>query len=305
MTRISDLGLQQILLNSFQRASGGAQERQIQLATGKIANDFAGVGARTRELLSAEGVLARARAYEGAADTALTRLQIQEGGLTTVADSVALIRERIVTTLATGAAELFIPEVDTAASRIVVGLNTEIGGVYVFGGTDGSAPPLTAQRLADFGAAANTDGLFRAAERARLPVEEGVTVDGGATAFEIGGALAAELKDFANAETAMGPFSGELTAAQRDFLIDKLARLDRISAGLYQHLGVNGLAQGEAEAARARTLQLRDLAEITASQIEDVDIAEVVARLNQDRLAIEASARALSQASELSLLNYI
>ncbi|MEQ1932083.1 MAG: flagellin [Parvularculaceae bacterium] len=305
MTRISDIGLQQILLNGFQRAQGSAQERQIQLATGKVSTAYGGIGARTLELLSAEGVLARAGAYDGAAKTALARLQMQETGMTSVADAVSLMRERMVQALATGSAELLLPEIETAAQRVIMGLNTQIGGVYVFGGTDGAAPPLEASGLADFGAAANTDDLFLQAERSRLPVEEGVSVDGGATALEVGGALAAELKELANAEAALGPFSGELTAAQRDFLIDKIARLDEIAADLYQELGLNGVAQGQAEDARTRNIQRRDLAEIVASDIEDADIAEVVARLNQDRLAVEASARALAQATELSLLNYI
>lgn len=305
MTRISDIGFQQILLNGFQRAQGAAQERQIQLATGKVANAYSGVGARTSELLSAEGVMTRANAYENASKTALTRLQTQEVGITTVADATALIRERIVQTLATGSAELLIPEIETAAQRVVTGLNTQIGGVYVFGGTDGSQAPLSAATLEDFGAAANTDDLFQPVERARLAVEEGVAIDGGATALDIGSALAAELKDLANAEGALGPFTGELTAAQRDFLIEKVQQLDTVSAELYQQLGLNGVAQGQAEDARLRSVQRRDLSEIVASDIEDADIAEVVARLNQDRLAVEASARALSQATELSLLNYL
>lgn len=305
MTRISDLGLQQILLNGFQRAQGSAQTRQIQLATGKIANNYGGIGARTGELLSAEGVLARAAAYDNAADTASSRLQLQEQGLTTIADSVATIRARIVTTLASGSAELFLPEVETAAQNIASGLNTQIGGVYVFGGTDGSQKPLQAQTLADFGAAANTDSLFVQAERTRLPIEEGVTIDGGATAFEIGGDLAAELKDFANAEATYGPFQGDLTTAQRNFLLQKLDRLNQISDGLYQEQGLNGVGQGQAADAKVRTSQRRDLAELVASQIEDADIASVVAGLNQDKLAIEAAARTLAQATQLSLLNYI
>jgi flagellar hook-associated protein 3 FlgL len=305
MTRISDLGLQQILLNGFQRAAGAAQERQIQLATGKVSHLHSGIGPRLAELLSAEGVMARASAWDGAANSALARLQMQEAGLTTVADSVQLIRGRMTTMLATGGAELLMPEVETAAQNVIAGLNSRIGGVYVFGGTDGAAPPLAAASLADFGAAANTDDLFGVAERARLPVAEGVLVDGGALAIEAGGALARELKALANAESALGPFSGELTAAQRDFLIDSIARLDAIAADLYTELGLNGVAQKQAADAQLRNSLQKDLAEIVASEIEDADIAEVVARLEQDRLAVEAAARSLSQASELSLLNYI
>lgn len=225
--------------------------------------------------------------------------------MSTVADTVADLRQRLVATLATGSADLIVPEVETAAQRIISALNTRLGSAYVFGGVDGSSPPMAASTLADFGAAANTDDLFINAARATLPVEEGVSVDGGPTAFDVAGHLAAELKEFANAEATYGPFSGQLTAAQRDFLLEKVQRLDAIAAEITTELGLNGVSQSQTEDARVRNVQRRDLAEIVASEIEDVDIAEVVARLAQDQIAIEASARALAQASELSLLNFI
>lgn len=305
MTRISDLGFQQILLSSFQRAQASAQERQIQLSTGKISDRYGGVGVGAGQLLSAEGVIERASAYENSAAVAASRLQTQEAALTTIAESVAALRERFVIALASGNAELVAPELATQAQRIIAALNAEVGGVYIFGGVDGSVPPVTAASISDIAAAADTDSLFIDAARQKLAVEEGTLVDGGATAREIASGLFAMLKEVANAPAALGPFSGQLTAAQSAFVSSKIADLDRISGALYEELGLNGLAQSQTEDARTRNVQRRDLAEIIASEIENVDLAEVVSRLNQDRLAIEASARALSLASELSLLNFL
>lgn len=305
MTRISDLGFQQILLSNFQRTQDAAVMRQIQMSSGKIANAYSGIGAGTAQLLNAEGVMTRAEAYERAAVVAGTRLQTQEAALSSVAESVAQMRERFVTTLATGSAELLMPEIERAAQRILSALNTQLGGVYVFGGADGTAAPANAVSLADIGAAADTDALLQGGPRTRLLVEEGGTIDGGATALEIASGLFAELQELANAQSVYGPFQGELTAAQRDFLVEKVARLDAISAGLYAELGLNGVAQAQADDARQRSVDRRDLAEVLASELEDADIAEVVARLSQDQIAIEASARALAQATQLSLLNFI
>ncbi len=305
MNRISDLGLQQILLNSFQRAQAGAEQRQIQLSTGKISDRYSGVGVATGQLLSSEGVIERATAYERAGAIASSRLQTQEAGLTTIADSVASLRQQFVVALASGGAELLAPAIASEAQRIIGALNTQLGGVYVFGGVDGTAPPVIAQSIADIGAAANTDTLFIDAARQRLAVEEGTTVDGGATALEIASELFATLKELANAPATLGQFSGALTPAQTAFISQKIAELDAISDGIYSELGLNGLAQGQTEEARDRNVQRRDLAEIVASELEDADLAEVVARLNQDRIAIEAAAQALSQASELSLLNFL
>ncbi len=305
MTRISDLGFQQILLSSFQRAQSGAQIRQIQLSTGKVSDRYSGIGAGAGQLLSSEGVIERATAFEKAGAIASSRLQIQEASLTTVADSVARLRGQFVVALSSGNADLLASQIATEAQRIIAALNTATGGVFVFGGVDGSVPPVTAQSIVDIGAASNTDTLFVNAARQQLAVEEGTVVDGGATAFEVAGNLFAALKELANAPATLGAFSGQLTAAQSSFVTQKVGKFDQISDGLYRELGLNGLAQGQAEDARVRNTQRRDLAEIVASQLEDADLAEVVARLNQDRIAIEASAQALSKASELSLLNYL
>lgn len=305
MTRISDLGFQQILLSSFQRAQEGAQSRQIQLASGKVSDRYSGVGVRTEQLLDAEGVFTRATAYETATGVASSRLQVQEAALSTVGDSLARLRARFVTALSTGSAELIGPELATDTQRILSALNTETGGVYVFGGTDGSAPPVAARSIDDLVAAADVNDLFVVGSRVRLPVEEGTSVDGGATADEIGAAILARLKELGEAPNNLGPFTGQLTAAQTQFLVQKVAEFDALSAALVEHQGSNGIAQRQAADAADRNVQRRNIAEIVASDIEDVDLAEVVARLNQDRLAIEAAAQALAQSRELSLLNFL
>lgn len=305
MTRISDLGFQQIMLSSFQRAQERAQTRQIQLSTGKISDRYSGVGAGTGQLLSSEGVINRATAYIQAGNIAASRLQTQEAALTTIAERIAAIRQQITIALSSGASELLGPAFATEAQRIIAALNTEFGGVYVFGGVDGTVPPAAAQSISDMAAAADTDALLAAAARQRLAVEEGATVDGGATAREIASGLFATLKALANAPATLGAFSGPVSASQASFLTQQLVDLDAISDALYVELGFNGIAQAQTDDARARNVQRRDLAEIVASELEDADLAEVVARLSQDRLAIEAAAQALSQASELSLLNFL
>ncbi len=305
MTRISDLGFQQILLSSFQRAQSAAEARQVQLASGKVSDRYSGVGVRTEQLLSAEGVFNRATAYETAAGVAASRLQVQEAGLETIADSLARLRGRFITALSTGSAELVVTELSTEAQRILSALNTETGGVYVFGGTNGAVPPVNARTIDDLAAAADTDDLFVFADRTRLPVEEGTTIDGGATADEVAGDILARLKELADAPATLGTFSGPLTDAQAAFLVDKVAEFDALSDALVVHQGANGVAQRQADAAVDRNVQRRNLAEIVASEIEDVDLAEVIARLDQDRLAIEAAAQALAQSRELSLLNFL
>lgn len=305
MPRISDLGLQSILLSNFQRAQAGSAERQIQLSSGKVSDRFSGIGTGARSLLSAEGVVARARAFENANGLAQSRLSQQEQAMQSVADSVARLRDQLIRTVATGGGELIAGALGAETQRILADLNTQSGGTYLFGGVDGTSPPVAASSIADIAAAADPASLFQTAARATLYVEDGASVDAGPTARDIGVRLAAALKQIADAPQSLGAFQGAPTAAQAQFLTQMVAELDAIAADLYQELGLNGLAQGAVADAHARTVQQRDLAEVVASEIEDVDLAEVVARLNLDRTAIEASARALAQSRELSLLNYL
>ncbi len=304
MTQISDLGLQQTLLNSFQAAQEGSQARQIQLATGERSQNFAGIGVDTPSLLSAESVFARATAFEGAATTAGTRLQLQETGLNELSSAVETLRADIVRALSTGAAELLPITFDSVADRIVSTLNIEFGGVFVFGGTDGAQPPAAASS-GEALATADLSTIFSPTERTRLTIEEGVTVDGGATAQELGAGILSTVQSLLNAEQAIGPLSGALDNDQQAFFRDVLIQLDGASETLTQELSVNGIAQGEVARAEERLVQRQNLAEIVAGEIEGVDIAEVITRLEQDRLAIEAAARALSTSSELSLLNFL
>ena len=135
--------------------------------------------------------------------------------MTTINESVEGLRAGFVRTLATGNAELLMPELETAAQRILSALNVQVGGVYLFGGTDGTVPPVGAQSLSDIGAAPSIAGLFTEGERSRLAVEEGVSVDGGPLASELATELMAELQELANAEAVYGPFQGQLTDPQR------------------------------------------------------------------------------------------
>lgn len=303
--RISDIGMQQILLQGFQNAQDAAQTRQIQLASGDKYQTFGEYGADALRLVSADSVVARAGAFENAASVALTRLETQSASLERISDAVEQSRAGFIRSLAVGNAEQLLPDLEIAAQRIITALNVEFGGVFVFGGTDGAQRPVNANTLADIAAAGTIDALFNEGERTRLAVEEGVSVDGGALASEIARDIVVELGEIANAEATLGPFQGELTSAQRDFLLEKSARFAALADSLFQEQGLSAVAQGQASDALTRNRNARDLAEIVAVQIEDVDIAEALSALSQDQLAIQASARALADASQLSLLNFI
>ena len=88
-------------------------------------------------------------------------------------------------------------------------------------------------------------------------------------------------------------------------MLEKSDRFAAIADALYQEQGLSAVAQDQAGDAVNRNSRARERAELVAADIENVDIAEALSGLNQDQLAIEAAARALGEATQLSLLNFI
>lgn len=306
MTEISDLGLQRILLAGFQQADDAAAARQIQIATGAESQRFSGLTGDPRRLLDADGVFARATAFGTAADVAGSFLQIQEAALGEVAGAASDLRAGLVRALANGSGDFVALDAEISANRALSALNASAGDRFAFGGVSGigDAPPVAAGDAGEL-VATDPDDLFAASERARLPVAPGVDVDGGPTAAEAGDALLGTLRSILAPPASIGAFDGPLTDAQRDFLVDAVDQVDAAFANLNELQGRNGIAQAEAARAAELQAQQRDLAVIVAAEIESVDLAAAIAGLNQDRLAIEASAQALATASQLSLLNFL
>lgn len=67
----------------------------------------------------------------------------------------------------------------------------------------------------------------------------------------------------------------------------------------------NGLKQNEVADALVRHEDSGVVLKTLISDIEDVDMAEAITRLNQEQLAQQASARVLAQLNTLTLLDFL
>lgn len=302
---ISELGLQQTLLQGFQSAQESAQVSQVRIATGDQFQRFSEFGADTLSLLSAESIVERSGAFVDASQIAQSRQELIGGSLSEVASSLEDIRAGITRALATGASELLSPEVATETQRIISSLNIEFGGVFLFGGVNGAERPVDITSLSDLNRDGDLNDIFNEGARTSFAIEEGVILDGGPIASEVATPIFEILQEFENAPETLGRFEGILTDEQSRFVTDLSQRLATVIDGVFGLIGENAIAQNAAAEAVARNQQRSDFAEIVAADIENADIAAAIARLNQDQLAIEASAQTLAQVSQLSLLNFI
>ena len=105
--------------------------------------------------------------------------------------------------------------------------------------------------------------------------------------------------------TTSGPFSNELTGDQRDFLIGELTTINTVLQGRDQIHAENGFRQETLSEINERHRDDITFLSIFISDIEEVDIAEAIARLNQDQVALEASYAVTAQLTRLTLLNFL
>jgi flagellar hook-associated protein 3 FlgL len=137
-------------------------------------------------------------------------------------------------------------------------------------------------------------------------VDDSQVIEYGVLASEAGQALFQAIRDIAafNAGPS-GPIAGTLTQAQRDFLTGQIQAVITAHEGINLETAKNGLKQNEVDTALERHETSKIVIKSFISDIEDVDLAEAVSRLNRTQVAAQASARVLSEVNQLTLLNFL
>ncbi|MBR0657374.1 flagellin [Plastoroseomonas arctica] len=245
-------------------------------------------------------------------------------------------------------------EAKLALSQAAELLNTQYGGVYVFGGRDATRPPIPAagsiggsgmvqqvtvavQSLggsdaatvwAATGAAASSDasgvppfsdyasdparGLADA--RASVPGADGQRVsvglfanrNGGATSVgETTGSWARDLLRGLSTLAALGPDQLAQGAPFDTLMVSLRAGLRAASAGIGQEQGALGVAEARLEGMRTDHASVTTILKTQLADIEDVDMADVITRMQATQAQLEASYKAISMASQLTLSRFL
>jgi len=116
---------------------------------------------------------------------------------------------------------------------------------------------------------------------------------------------AGTLPSGAGAYAPAGAFSSPLSDNQRQFLINELSRLETVAEGVNQVAAQKGINMNTVEAIQERLASENTFLRSFASDIEDVDVAEAITRLQQDQLAVEASYRVVADLNNLTLMDFI
>jgi len=299
--RISTLQLFQQRVDAMQAQQQQLSRTELQLATGKRLVSPSDDPAASLRNLQLEDRRTQNIQYLENIDRAQSRLELEEGALSSGVDLLQRVRELAVGALnatnSPGDLQAIAVEVRSLLDGLVGIANTRnANGEYLFAGYQTGVEPFT-----DGGSGVISYGGDQGSLHLQIsPTRQLAVADNGADVFMAipasGGGLVSVfdvVNDFANALSAGAPQSA--TLADLDTAMDRLLTV-RADVGAR-------LRAVDDQRSINETFNL--VIEREQSDITDLDYTEAVSRFNRELLAFQASEQVFAKVQGLSLFNYI
>lgn len=307
MTRVSTVGQNQLLLVDLLRTQERLVDTQKQITSGRKASDYKTMAPDVSTLMGTKNILARTEQYINSNNELGRTLEVQNAAMQGLVDISSELRELVIGAIDTTSGLALRTRIDDLFTTAVSLLNTQEGGRYIFGGTRTDTAPIqttTPTGLEGLGAGNELLAFANNSLKSQSKVDDNLTLTHGVLATDIAEDLFEIMQDLMIYETANG-FSNPLTDAQQTFLIGKIPDLNTAFETLNASQAKNGSIQTTLEGVQQRHEEDRTFLMGFVSDIEDVDLAEAITRLNQQQLALEASFEVFSTLNRITLLDFI
>jgi flagellar hook-associated protein 3 FlgL len=310
MTRIATAAQNDLILFYMQQNQSNLNDLNAEISTGQAAQTYSQIAPKATQLADFRTEASRQQGFMDTIDTLTTRLQTMDISLAQIQDLVSKFRAQ----LPNGAFNPTSPTVAQQAQQLlqqVAGfLNVQDGTRYLFGGTNGSTPPVDLSNLtttlsltAPVNGPPSSGGYY--AGGPQLPpvkIDTQVSLNYGITAndaqtFE---PIIRVLNYIANKGSFNPNVPADVTAATQAGQI-----LDSALAALTNMRGNLGLQEAQLTSERTVHQNTLNVAENGVSNIVSVDQATAITQLQTLETQIQASYSATSQIQKLSLVNFI
>jgi flagellar hook-associated protein 3 FlgL len=306
MNRISSAMIPSASLGDLQRAQRELVEAARQSSAQTRASDLKGYGREAQTLVSAERLAARISGFQETTRELTTRMQIQDVALGRTAEAVNKLKDELFQNIGLESGEGIRAQLEEAFAVIKDTMNTNLGGRYLFGGVMNDRAPVTAASLSDLAANPLAESIEQGAQSQVMRIEESRVLSAGLVADDVISDAMAAIKRLAEMDEGPdGPFSGELTATQRQAIQDELTSLSQAFDGILSRQAENGRLMKEVDSAGKRLTSRMNALDEAIGGIVNVDLAEVAVRLNQAQFAYESSASVFNVLRNMSLLNML
>ena len=294
------------MLSQIAKANAKLQQSSDQVASGKVSNDYAGIGDKTAALEAARAAADRAAAYATNTQSAATQTDLQDTQLTTLSGLASQLKTAITsatadsdgTGLMTTASSIF----DQAAAILN---STDANGSYLYAGQTSDTKPFTATSLSDLDSGTASTWFTNGTVKKSVQVGDGQTAQIGVLASDMGTSLMTALKSLYDQNSASS-LSGSLTSSQTDSLTSTvMPQVNDATTSLNTITAENGDTYSSLQSTVTNQQSLQTLYKGFVSDIEDSDMATALTNMSNNQTALQAVLTVTSKLNDLSLLNYL
>jgi flagellar hook-associated protein 3 FlgL len=307
--RIGSYANTQLMLAHVMKAENGLDVSNRQVATGKLADNYAGYRDKTAIMEAARSASARADANTAAATQAAARLDLQDSHLSQLSELANEIRQALTKAAADRDATSLMTQLESYFDQVVGILNAKDANGYMYAGENNQTPPVAVDSLAALAALpAASDAFTNGTLKTQVKVGDSHAVEVGLLASELATDLFDVLRQVAQFDAGVdGPFSANspTTPAQQTFIESMLVPVTDAQHGVNAQAAANGIHYQTVEQAMEQLEASSVVYKGFVSSIEDVDMAKAFAQLNQNQVALQAAFQVTSTLNRLSLLNYL
>jgi len=297
-------------LSQIQTVGARLDQTNKQIASGVVADTYAGFGDKAQVLQATLSANARNSNYTTATTLATTQTDLQDTQLTGLSDLAAKLKKAVSDTVANNDPRTLMPQVESIFSQAVAILNSkDANGDYIYAGGRTDTAPISVSSLADLVARPGiADAFTNGQSKKSVQVTDGQSITFGLTASEVGTSLMQQLKDIAAFDAGVnGDFDNTtiLTGTQNTFLTARIATVDTAVQGLTAITARNGGIYNQLENAKAQQDTMQVLYGGFIEKMQKTDLAEAATQLSLNQTALQAALQVTATLNQLSLLNYL
>lgn len=306
--RVATNNQAQILLSQLLQTEANLNKSQQQVASGKVASTYAGMGDKAAVLEAARSAAAQADAVQSATQLAINQADLQDTQVSSLANLADQLRQAVTKAMADNDASTLMTQAQSIFDQAKQILNSkDASGNYLYGGENDTVPPVNVNSLADLAALPSvSDAFSNGTIRKSVNVGGGQTVQVGLLASDLGTQLFQTLADIANFDAGpSGPFGTPVTSVQSDFLTTQVQAAQAASRNLNNQAAANGFVYNHLNDVADQQKATATLYKGFVSNLEDVDMGTAITQLNQNQVALQAAVQVTAQLHQVTLLNYL
>jgi flagellar hook-associated protein 3 FlgL len=308
MTRISSYN--QFYGNSSGITTGQTNmaKAQAQASSQKVATDLKGYGTQGGRLLSAKSYEQRLERRGETLAALQGRADVEAGALGAGVEAAKQARDAIGNAVATGNATGLRTALEQVVAMLGGAANAQFGGQAVFGGTWGYGDPFVTASLDDLAAAGvgGADAFWvDTGENRSVVIDDNRAIQLSGAAQDIFRPMVDFIREIREWENSNTPLTGKMDSVQSAFVLSLMPGIKALQSTLIDQEASAGQTAKTIEQAAISNADQRDIFAKTIGDQENVDLAEVAAKLAAAQTQYQASASIFGQMKDMNLLQYL